>query len=76
MKSNVILLANPLTKNRSWDVGKASYKNETMFPELKKTFKVVKLEEVLHCSNEICRITKFIHTFVPNKDSTYSCLSV
>ena len=29
MKSNVILLANPLTKNRSWDVGKASYKNET-----------------------------------------------
>ena len=39
MKSNIVLLAQPLTKNRSWKIGKESYERETcMFCELGKTF--------------------------------------
>ena len=64
-ESNIILLAQPLMKNRSWNVGKKSYAGETcMFRELKTTFKIVKLDQVLRCSNEICEITKCTQNFV------------
>ena len=42
-----------------------------MFWELKNTFKIVRLEEVLRCSNEISRITKSTQNFVRNKDSVF-----
>ena len=72
IESNIILLAQPLMKNRIWKKGKDSCKRETcMFHELKNTFKIVKLEEVLRCSNEICRITKCTQNFVQDKDSVF-----
>ena len=47
-ESNIILLSQPLTKSRSWNLGKKKYEKETyLFHELEDTFKVVKLEEVL-----------------------------
>ena len=71
-ESNIILLAQPLMKGRSWKKGKKSYEKETcMFHELKNTFKIVKLEEVLRCSNEICKLTKCTQNFVENKDSIF-----
>ena len=71
-ESNIILLAQPLMKTRSWKKGKKSYERETcMFHELKNTFKIVKLEEVLRCSNEICGLTKCTQNFVQNKDSVF-----
>ena len=71
-ESNIILLAQPLMKGRSWKKGKKSYEKETcMFHELKNTFKIVKLEEVLRCSNEICELTKCTQNFVENKDSIF-----
>ena len=70
--SNIILLAQPLRKNRSWNVGDVCYERETcVFHELEKTFKIVKLEEVLRSSNEICGITKNIQSFLLNKDSVF-----
>ena len=72
MESNVILLAQPLIKNRSWNLSKKKYKRQTcMFHELENTFKIIKLEEVLRCSNEICEITKSTQSFVRNKDSVF-----
>ena len=72
LESNIILLAQPLMKTRSWNLGKASFENETcVFNELENIFKLVRLEEVLRCSNEICRITKSSQTFVQNKDSVF-----
>ena len=72
IESNIILLAQPLMKNRIWKIGKKSSQKETcMFHELKNTFKIVKLKDVLRCSNEICRITKCTQNFVRNKDSVY-----
>ena len=72
MASNVILLAQPLMKNRSWNLGKIIYERETcLFHELENAFKVVKLEEVLRCSNKICRITKSTQNFVRNKNSVF-----
>ena len=72
MGTSVILLAQPLMKNRSWKVGNKSYEKETcMFHELKDIFKIVKLEQVLRCSNEICGITKCAQNFVQNKDSVF-----
>ena len=72
MESHVILLAQPLTKNRSWNIGKKSFKRETsMFCELGKTFKIVKLEEVLRCSNKISGVTKSTQNFVRNQDSIF-----
>ena len=72
METSVILLAQPLMKNRSWKVGNKSYEKETcMFHELKDIFKIVKLEQVLRCSNEICGITKCTQNFVQNKDSVF-----
>ena len=70
--SNIILLAQPLTKNRSWNVGDVCYERETcVFHKLEKTFKIVKLEEVLRSSNEICGITKNTQNFLLNKDSVF-----
>ena len=72
METSVILLAQPLMKSRSWNIGKKIYEKETcMFHELKDIFKIVKLEEVLRCSNEICGITKCTQNFVQNKDSVF-----
>ena len=72
IESNIILLAQPLMKNRSWNIGKKSYERETcMFHELKDIFKILRLEEVLRCSNEICEITKCTQDFVRNKDSVF-----
>ena len=72
LDSNVILLAQPLMKNRCWNVGKKSYEKGTcMFHELKNTFKIVELKEVLRCSNNICGITKCTQNFVQNKDSVF-----
>ena len=72
LDSNIILLAQPLMKNRCWNVGKKSYEKETcMFHELKNTFKIVELEEVLRCSNKICGITKCTQNFLRNKDSVF-----
>ena len=72
VKSNIVLLAQPLTKNRSWNIGKESYDRETcMFRELENTFKIVKLEEVLRCSNKISDVTKSIQNFVRNQDSIF-----
>ena len=72
LESNIILLAQPLMKTRSWNLGKASFEKETcVFNELENIFKLVRLEEVLRCSNEICRITKSSQTFVQNKDSVF-----
>ena len=71
-ESNVILLSQPLIKSRSWNLGKKNYEKKTcMFHELENTFKVVKLEEVLRCSNEICGITKSIQNSVRNKESVF-----
>ena len=73
MESNIIILAQPIMKNRSWSIGKRSYERETcMFHELENTFKIVKLEEVLRCCNEICEITKSTQNFVRNKDSVFN----
>ena len=72
MESNIILLAQPLTKTRSWNTGKESFKRETcMFSELENTFKIVKLDEVLRCSNEISGVTKSTQNFVQNQDSIF-----
>ena len=71
-ESNIFLLAQPLMKNRSWNIGKESYERETcMFRELENAFKIVKLEEVLRCSNKIFGVTKSVQNFVRNKDSVF-----
>ena len=71
-ESNIILLAQPLMKSRRWEKGKKSYGRKTcMFHELKNTFKIVKLEEVLRCSSEICGLTKCTQNFVQNKNSIF-----
>ena len=65
MESNNNLLAQPLMKKWSWNTGKENYERETcMFPELENIFKILKLEEVLRCSNEISVISKFTQNFV------------
>ena len=73
MKSNIILLAQPLMKTRSLSIGNQNYERETgMFHELKNAFKIVKLGEVLRCSNEICEVTKSTQNFVRNKESVFN----
>ena len=70
-QSNIMILAQPIMKKRSYNVGKESYERETcMFHELK-NFKIVQLEEVLRCSNEIFRIIKCTQQFFHNKDSVF-----
>ena len=72
IKSNIILLAQPLMKYRSWSIGQKKYERETcMFHKLKKAFEIVKLEEVLRSSNEICEITKCTQNSVQNKNSIF-----
>ena len=72
IESTIILLAQPIMKTRSCSSGKRSYLRETcMFHKLKNKFKIVKLEEVLQCSGEICTITKCTQNFVQNKDSIF-----
>ena len=72
-ESNIIILAHVLMKKRIWNKGKEGFEKETcMFHELKNIFKIVKLEEVLRCSNKICSITKFTQNFVKNKDSIFT----
>ena len=73
VESNIILLAQPLTKTRIWNTGKKIYERETcMFHELENTFKMVQLEEVLSCCNEICEITKTMQSYLRNKDSVFT----
>ena len=73
MESNIILLPQPLIKNRSWNTGRKIYERETcMFSELKNTFKIMQLEEVLRCTNEICEITKCNQIFLRNKESVFN----
>ena len=73
MESNIILLPQPLMKKRSWEIGNKIYARETcMFHELKSSFKIVQLEEVLRCSSEICGITKSTQKFLRNKDSVFT----
>ena len=70
-QSNIMILAQPLLKKRTWSVGKETYEKEgCMFNKLR-NFKTVKLEEVLRCSNEICRITKYTQQYVQTKDSVF-----
>ena len=72
-QSNVVILAQPLRKKRSWKVGEKCYKKETfMFHELKNTFRIVKLEKVLRSSNEICRITKATQKYVRSTESIFT----
>ena len=72
-QSNVVILAQPLRKKRTWKVGKKCYRKETfMFHELKNTFRIVKLEKVLRSSNEICRITRATQKYVRNKESVFT----
>ena len=72
-ESNIILLAQPLVKSRSWNIGKTSFERETcMFRELENTFKIVKLDEVYRCSNEICGIMKSTQNFVRDKHSVFT----
>ena len=72
MKSNIILLAQTLTKKRRCMIGNSKYERETcMFDHLKKTFKIMKLEEVLRCSKKICGIIKSTQTFMQNKNSVF-----
>ena len=60
-------------KSKSWNIGKTNYERETcMFRDLENTFKIVKLEEVLRCSNEICGITQSTQNFVRDKHSVFT----
>ena len=72
MESNIVLLGQPLMKNWSWNFGKESCDRETcMFHELENTFKIVKMEEVLRCSNRISRVAKCSQNFARNQDSVF-----
>ena len=72
MESNIILLPQPLIKNRTLNTGKKIYNRETcIFAKLKNTFKIMHLEEVLRCSNEICEITKSTQNFLRSKESVF-----
>ena len=71
-QSNVIILAQPLMKKRRWNVGRENYDIKTcMFHELLH-FKIITLQEVLRCSNEICNITKLSQKFLQNKNSIFA----
>ena len=73
MESYVIILAKTLMIKRSFHIGHKAKERETcMFHELEPIFKIVKLDEVLRCSNEISRITKSIQDFVRKKGSVFT----
>ena len=64
MEPNIVLLAQPLMKNGSWNIGRKSYERETcMFHEIENIFKIVKLEEVLWWKNEISGVKNPPKTF-------------
>ena len=68
MESYVIILAKTLMIKRSLHIDHKAKERETcMFDELEPIFKIVKLDEVLRCTNEISRITKSIQNFVRKK---------
>ena len=71
-QSNIMILAQPLLKKRTWSVGKETYEREGCMFNALGNFKTVKLEEVLRCSNEICSITKYTQQYVQNKDSVFT----
>ena len=72
MVPNIVLLAQLLMKNRSWNIGKGIYEKETcVFCKLEKTLRIVKLEQVLRCSNKVFGVTKSTQIFVWNEDSIY-----
>ena len=73
IQSNIVILAQPLIKKRILKKGEKSYEKETcMFLKLENAFKIVKLEDVLRCSNEICEIIKSTQGYVRNKESVFS----
>ena len=68
MESYVIILAKTLMIKRSLHIDHKAKERETcMIDELEPIFKIVKLDEVLRCTNEISRITKSIQNFVRKK---------
>ena len=70
-QSSIIILAQPLAKQRRYIVKRNMYEKETcMFNELK-NFKVVTLEEALRYSNEICRITKYAQQLVQDQETVF-----
>lgn len=72
-QSHIIILPQPLMKERSFNVGKKSYTRKTcLFHKLHNTFKIVKLKQVLRSSNEILKITESTQKFVQNKESTFT----
>ena len=73
MESYVIILAKTLMIKRSLHIDHKAKERETcMFDELEPIFKIVKLDEVLRCTNEISRITKSIQNFVRKKGSVFT----
>ena len=71
-ESNIILLAQSLMKDSSWNIGKKRYERETcIFHQLRDIFKLLRLEEVLWRSNEICEITKCTQDFIRNNDCVF-----
>ena len=70
-QSSIIILAQPLAKQRGYIVKRNMYEKETcMFNELK-NFKVVKLEKALRYSNEICTITKYAQQLVQDQETVF-----
>ena len=56
----------------SWNLGKTRYERVTcMFHELKDILKILRLDEVLGRSNEICEITKCTQDLIRNKHSVF-----
>ena len=72
-QSHIIILPQPLMKERSCNVGKKSYARKTcLFHKLQNTFKIVKLKRVFRSSNEIVKITESTQKFVENKESIFT----
>ena len=72
-QSHIIILPQPLMKERSVNVGKKSYTRKTcLFHKLHNIFKIVKLKQVLRSSNEILKITESTQKFVQNKESIFT----
>ena len=72
-QSHIIILPQPLMKERSCNVGKKGYARKTcLFHKLQNTFKIVKLKQVFRSSNEIVKITESTQKFVENKESIFT----
>ena len=73
LETYIIIIAKTLMIKRSLHIGQKAEERETcMFHELEPIFKIVKLDEVLRCTNDISRITKSIQNFVQSKESVFS----